>query len=315
MNAKKACRALNLGLLFLLALHVSARYLGFVLFPRVRAADGSDTGVSQDYAQYYFAGTPRDSVDTVFVGSSHAFCSVDVNLLKRDYGVDGILLTSSGQNLMLSYYAVLEAIELQHPKTVVLETGFAAEEREAPTVLAKRYFFDCMPNWTRAKALGVRAVGDEPYLYYYPVTALHNAWPDIQRGDFRLPPRLPDGERYCYVFDVTGAVEPWTALPPEEKAPLPEASERWLREILTLCRENDMRLILYTAPCQADEHAQRIYNGLVDFAAAEGLPYRNFLQDMDEIGLDFSRDIQDEGHLNRSGQQKLTRYLAETLLK
>ena len=38
------------------------------------------------------------------------------------------------------------------------------------------------------------------------------------------------------------------------------------------------------------------------------------MYDMDAIGLDPESDFIDEGHVNCCGQEKLTRFLAETLL-
>lgn len=315
MKRRTILRSLARILLFLLILHFAVWWLGIALYNLGERKAEKSPGMSYDYASYYFGRAPRDSYDTVFIGSSHQYCGVDVNLLNREFGARSILLTSSAQNLKLSYYAALEAIELQHPDTIVLEAMYAAEEREEPADLAKWTFLDLMPNWTRTKAAAVRATGDEAYLYYYPLSALHNNWPELRAEDFKLPPRLAPGECYCYRYDPVKPLEPWEPLPPEKKAPMPEAARRWLDALVSLCEREGISLILYIAPFVAPEDRQEVYNGLADYAAERGLPYYNLLHRMDEIGLDPAADFFDEGHLNRSGQIKLTRWLGEQVLK
>ena len=94
-----------------------------------------------------------------------------------------------------------------------------------------------------------------------------------------------------------------------------EYTAQWLENIVRLCEDNQVQLILYTAPYHANEQQQAIYNGLNDFAEEHGLCYRNMMYDMDAIGLDLKQDYMEFSHLNCRGQEKLTRFLAETLLK
>ena len=315
MNYRLIVRNFLLSILFLLCLHCAARYFGHVLYPKMEFGMGSTDGtpVSEDYAVYYFGKTERYTVDTIFIGNSHQFCSVDVNLLNREYGWNSILLTSRSQNLKLSYYAILEALEFQRPKTIVLETCAAVDCGEEPDTLAKTSFFDYMPNSSRTKWDAVKAVGDSPIWYYYPVTALHSNWGDVRLRDFKLIPKLPVGERYVYTIPNCTPLEKWEVIPSEQNAPLREESVRWLQKIADICRENDLELILYTAPYQTSDQDQAEYNAIADFAEENGLRYLNLMYDMDAMGLDFSTDFMDPGHLNMLGQEKLTRYFAEQL--
>ena len=311
MKYRKIIRNILRALLFLLVLHVSARYLGHVLYPRegvARVLPGDDR-LCEDYSAFYFGKEEQASVDTVFIGSSHQFCSVDVNILNHEYGMNSILLATRSQNLKLSYYAIQEAIELQHPKTVVLETCAAVTCEEEPDTLAKTCFFDYMPNRSKTKWKAIQATGDPPYLYYYPITALHGNWGDVRLQDLKLPRRLEPGERYCYTYLITTPLPEWKIVSPDIKSELREDAVRWLEKITELCLSNDMELILYTAPYPADEEEQAQYNAIADFAEEKGLRYYNLMHEMDAIGLDPDCDFMDIGHLNRSGQQKLTHYL------
>ena len=49
---------------------------------------------------------------------------------------------------------------------------------------------------------------------------------------------------------------------------------------------------------------------MVDYAKKNDLLYVNFLDSIEEIGLDFNHDTYDRGlHLNLSGAEKLSHYL------
>lgn len=314
-KAFRILRGVLQTLLFLFLLHLVLRYLGHVLFPRIHRVMDNGEEWGQDYGQYYFARAPRNSFDTIFIGSSHQYCSIDPNLLNREYGQNCILQTSSSMGLQMMYYAVMEAVELQHPKRIILECYEVARvlQENGPVVLEKHYFLDDMPNWVRTKWHCVRSTGDPPYLYYYPITAMHSYVFDLGKKDFLLPPRLPEGECFCYHYDVTTPLERWKIISPEERWPVPEYSEKWLKDIVRLCRENEIELILYIAPYSAPEWAQAIFNGLGEFARKENLPYFNLISKIDEIGLDVQTDYNDSEHLNCRGQEKLTRYWGELL--
>ena len=313
MKTIKILRGLGLALLFLLLLHLAVRTLGFAMYSVLERHKAEDKVWTGDFASACFAMTPRNSVDMVLIGSSHQYCSVDVTMLNREYGFNSILLASSGQDLELNYYAAMAAIELQHPKTIVLEM-LAAGRPDKPGEIRRSELLDNLPNWSRAKLMAVRALGDAPYLRYYPLTAMHNRWPDLRRKDFHLPVNPLRGERLRFLYTKVTPLEPWELIPREQTAPMEEEAAAWLEKIVSLCEENDIELILYTAPYQAPESAQAIFNGLDGYAKEHGLRYRNMMYDMDAIGLDPESDFIDEGHVNCCGQEKLTRFLAETLL-
>lgn len=102
---------------------------------------------------------------------------------------------------------------------------------------------------------------------------------------------------------------------------MPEEMFNYFEKFVELCRENNVKLILYAAPFNAlyDDDSmredlfrrQRIFNWIGDYALQEGIPFHNLFYELDEIGLDGGHDFMDTQHLNCYGQEKLTRYMAE----
>ena len=248
LKTKKIIRGTILTVLFVLLLHFTARYLGYVFFPRVNTFNEVNEGErwSEDYGQYYFARTERDTVDTVFIGSSHQYCSIDPNLLNKEYGQNCILLTSSSMGVKTAYYAVMEAIELQHPNTIVFESSSTLFGGSINGELEKYYFLDELPNWTRTKWLATHAYDDPIYLYYYPMTAMHTYVFDVTADSFRLPERLEKGERYRYYYDKITAITPPELISEDVPGRIPEVEEQYFYQIIDLCRKNHIQLILYS---------------------------------------------------------------------
>ena len=93
MKMIKTLRRLALGLLFLLTLHLAARWLGMALYSalqRETLPEGApELWWTGDFTSYYFSKEKRDSIDTVFIGSSHQFCGVYLFLLLESLRQEG----------------------------------------------------------------------------------------------------------------------------------------------------------------------------------------------------------------------------------
>ena len=63
----------------------------------------------------------KDSIDVIFIGSSHSFCSLNTGILWNDYGIASKNIGDSGQRFPTSYYYLLDALKTQNPKVVFIE--------------------------------------------------------------------------------------------------------------------------------------------------------------------------------------------------
>ena len=78
----------------------------------------SKDGIEQIHAYYK---QPEDSVDVLFVGSSHIFCHVNTGILWDDYGIPAFDLAAAEQPFWNSYYYIKEGLKTQTPELVVLD--------------------------------------------------------------------------------------------------------------------------------------------------------------------------------------------------
>lgn len=275
----------------------------------------------KDYSgvQDNFAKLEKDSMDIIFVGTSHQFCTIDPDLLYEEYGIESFMLATSAQTVPMSYYAVMEAIELQHPEKIVFEVCYCANDFRTVTEEMSHCFFDGMPN-CEARTLGLDDLIEEENRIYYdlPIGLYHTRWKELDELDYLNNEVSARGG--VHYEDV---VANWDIplISPEEKEPMPEEMEKYMNMMVSLCRENDVELIFYVAPFnglyQGEEEAeqlyrrQRIFNYISDYAEENGVAYYNLFYEIEEMGIDNATDWKDTQHFNCNGQEKVTRYMVE----
>ncbi|MBO4750349.1 MAG: hypothetical protein J5546_08530 [Lachnospiraceae bacterium] len=269
--------------------------------------------------QLRFSELKRDSIDTVFIGTSHLFCSIDPDLLADEYGLNTFMLATSGQTLPMSYYATMEAIEYQHPKRIIFEACYMANGLTVIDNEMSHYFFDGMPL-CKAKKLAIEElIEEEDRIYFYlPFGVYHTRWKELGKVDFTNEETSKRGafhsDRVAHNTDIP-------LVHPLETAEIPDHMIEYFDKIVELCKENDVELILYVAPFNGlyeDEYCdesikntQRIFNAVGEYATERGLEWHNLFYELDELGLDNDTDWMDRQHLNNNGQAKFTRYMAD----
>lgn len=270
-------------------------------------------------AQYMFSRLEDDSVDVVFVGNSHQFCSISPEILYGEYGINSFMLASSAQTVPMSYYAAMEAIELQHPDMIVFEVSYCANDFRTVTDEMSHCFFDGMPNCDAKKLAIEDLIEEEQRIHYYlPLGLYHSRWKELKEEDYAI---VTVTERGGVFYPEVGYNWEIPLVPQDETTPMPAEMKKYLDMLVELCKENDVKLVLYAAPFNtmygSDEEVvdlyerQWIFNYISKYAEEKGVDYYNLFYKMDEIGLEIKTDWKDSQHLNASGQEKLTRYMVE----
>ena len=93
-----------------------------------------------------------------------------------------------------------------------------------------------------------------------------------------------------------------------------ETAYEYLDKMTALCKEKGVQLILIKAPSLYPYWYEEWEVQMEEYARENDLVYINFLEIIEECGLDFATDTYDGGlHLNLSGAEKITRWLGEYL--
>lgn len=181
------------------------------------------------------------------------------------------------------------------------------------------------------KPYEVGAWGDENYVGKYTDEALaskENAQEESENEE-QIANTDEAEEEWSAEADVDEAEEEWSAEADveedeefddesdeetEEVEPLGGNSMHYLDLIRTLCEENDIELLLVKAPSVSPKWYDEWDEEIVEYADKYNLNYINYLNLVDEIGIDYTTDTYDEGlHMNYQGALKCADYLGQYL--
>ena len=275
-----------------------------------RVLSWKDTGGSYLSAVETFYSLEDNSVDVLFLGSSHCYCAVDNAKLWKEEGIAAYNLSISGQDLCGSYHCLVEALKTQKPKVVCLELFYAALHgyKDQGNLYRNVLPYKYSSNFTDL----VDEIADEEerrdIKLKWPI--IHTRYRELQREDFMK-------ERAVYMgYEVVTATTPIGELPVytgDEVTAIHEFEEKWLKEIIALTKENDIQLVCFLAPMYIEEPSWKKYRYTEKLLSEAGVPYLNFVDLQRETRLDSLHDMTDWGHCNHYGAQRVTEYLGKYL--
>ncbi|MBR0429517.1 MAG: hypothetical protein IJK17_05470 [Lachnospiraceae bacterium] len=274
-----------------------------------------------------FYAMPRDAMDVIFFGSSHAEYGVNTTYLWDDYGIAAYSMTEGGQNLGTTYYYMKEALKYQKPQVMVVELTFVAPGWEMAgdynsfiyrnTInmrYSKNYIDNMNYNIEVAKQDGSWDKNLwKNILFHFPV--YHSRYKELTMTDFtKVHPELGRYEGSTHVEPQTipncvniteGCEEGYDGIQRRE----------YVDKMIELCKENDVQLLFWISPYWALDDYMKVYNTMGDYAAEKNVPYLNFCTPklQEEIGFDYATDMIEYSHVNLDGCYKVTHYLGQYL--
>lgn len=281
------------------------------------------------------------NIDTLFLGSSHCYRSVDPALVDETLGTHSFNAGSSQQLPDGSYYMLKEAAAQNDLKTVYLEMFYTSynESASANVPLACYLLTDHMnalsPNryeylWEMGGLAGfadlllparhgVVSPSGMPGLWKAKLTDGYAS------GNYSYVSYPDSGEEYRgrgFVY-TTGAPQDGfgTLLDVDPDAPLSDFGWEYLRKTTAFCAENGIRLVLFTAPLPSaylynTQNYQSYVDALRDFAAQNDIDYWDFSLYKDRVAIGMGAgQFSDAHHLNGEGAEKFTRTLCDTIAR
>lgn len=118
------------SIIFLIILVLSFQYYEEKIFKRF------DTFL--DYAYYQI---PKNSIDLLFIGSSHSYCTFNSKLFDHYLKCNSLNLGTDSQSFSITYSAILEILKRQTPKVIVIEVYPIKRD---PSIPALRPHLDTM---------------------------------------------------------------------------------------------------------------------------------------------------------------------------
>lgn len=269
-----ACAAF-LGLLVLLLVGA-----GWALCPR------SNEGLRFPTANAFVA-EPENSFDYVILGDSLTLYGLAPKVILEEQGIPGYNCSIPLQTLAQSRSYLERFFGCQSPRLVLLEANVLYREMSPaePALARVQSRFTVFRDHDNWKTVTLKTLTQCPRW-----TWRHDAW-----GHFASQ-------------EVEPAVTEHYMIDPQVPAPIPEASQRMLESLRSLCRKQGAQLMLISVPNAKAWDLER-HRRVAALAEELGLHYLDM--NLEQMGLDWQTDCLDGGdHLNEWGAQKASRYLA-----
>ena len=282
---------------------------------------------------------PPNTLNMVFVGSSHSYCTFDPENFDSILGIQSFQMGTPLQHPDTSYFSLKEILKYQKPKVAVIEVYWDMldddfDMKQANSFfevlkddsLKKEYIKDVFPIGEKVKYNLLPMKYQQDY-FAYEADAMDK---EIQEkyGVSKEKNEETNGvEKYVskgYVFsDIV--------LPKKEydetnqfknldgkKWNVSNKQVDYLRKSIELCKENDINVVLVTAPVanvsmEYIKNYEKINNWFLNFSKENGVKYIDYNIINKEENLLKNENFRDDAHLNDSGVKIIDNHFLEWL--
>lgn len=265
----------------------------------------------------------KNTMDVLYIGSSSTWAGVSPPVIYNETGIAGFNRSCTVQTSYTAYYYLLEALQHQNPKVVVLESETMFSPYDEAFM---RTAVDSMkPSDVKNEAIDFYAnLSDSPLWtkasFYIPYLYYNKSWSELNFNNLYLY-YSTFNSGYNNICPMGGRLNSninECELPEEKYATcdevaIPESiSEEYFVKILNLCNEKDIQVMVVTYPNATGTYAQ--HNKIAEICKDNNTLYCDLMLLADEIGVDPARDFSDAGeHMNIYGNVKVSKYIAKLL--
>lgn len=270
-------------------------------------------------AEYYYnePGFDEKNHNVIFIGDCEVYENFSPMVLWEEYGINSFIRGNAQQLLWHSYYILEDTLKYETPDVVVFNV-LAMKYNEPQKETYNRMAIDGLPwSMTKVNAINASMMEEESFVdYVFPLLRYHARWNDLNSDDFKymFTKDLISHNGYYMRLDV----KPLETLPTKPVLAdynFGDYAYEYLQKMVDLCKEQGIELVLIKAPTLYPFWYDEWEEQMVDFAATNEINYINYIELVDEVGIDFTTDTYDAGlHLNLSGAEKLSVHFGEYLM-
>lgn len=266
-----------------------------------------------------FYDEPRNSLDVIFLGTSHTLNAFTPLMLWGEYGIPSYNFGQAGQPIDLSYYCMEEALRLHQPSVCIIDLYGAIRGEEFSNFGFAHTVLDNF-RWSPVK---VRAIWNavKPDMrseYFFPLIRYHSRWSSLSKNDF-FPPTNRNRGATEFIYALSDELPP-VLTATKEVEPLPARSEKALQDLIILCRANNVELVFVLLPYRPEmvsaisaEEQLALFNYAERLAENEGVSVLNLLEPDAIPDFEYQLHMRDPDHVNTMGAELITSYFGQYL--
>ena len=273
-------------------------------------------GTYEKYNDFYCE--DFNNYDVLFVGSSRMALGVSPIELWKSHGIMSYNLSNYGQLIPVNYWVLKDALKRCHPQLVVVDISYVLSDSKVSDPLVNHECFDLMPlSLSKIEAINDLFSPEDRFEYYFNFPFYHSRWSEVSSTFWDSHSSFQKGGNLYSDTDsgdITYLVQEPYPLPNFEDRILTETeNKKYLREIISLCKSQDINVCLINCPSYRGVEYQKWWDSVNDIADEYGVLYLDFNR-MEIDTINPLTDYRDEGHLNTSGARRFTWLLGDELL-
>ena len=275
------------------------------------------------FVNYAYYIVPKDSIDLLFVGSSHSYCTFNPRLFDHYLKCNSLNLGTDSQSFSITYSAILEMLKRQKPRVIVIEVY--PIRRESSTS-ALRPHLDTMSFSTNKlelikNSLPIAKWGNHFINTFY----YHTRWKEFdllrkeqEKGYESWEGRTNnkgfggytwDSIRYSLSYDI---YEKTYNSIPNSSFNISEDYLKLLEKLFKICQKKEIKIVLVSPPVIGDyETLNILYNSslkeLMDKYNVDSIDFNKGKTKYKKI------NFLDNGHLSLAGSDEVSFEMANFL--
>ena len=263
-----------------------------------------------------FHNMPEDVFEVIGYGSSHMWRGMNAMELYNKYGIGSYNYGCNWQKINTTQLFLEDSLKTQRPRVALIETFNVNCLELDMNIDGEIYYTTAIAEGTAKQRYLKQCFRyeKERYLsYYMPLCAFHDNWINLTRESFQKDNTYTSNFYKTMGFVESTAVKPVNIPNPANAVQyeLNILSLQTLDNIVSICKENGVDIIFYTAPWEGEYNYS---DAMKEYAANNGYAYFNLFEYIDDIGIDSTTDFSDEGHLNTRGATKVADFLGNYLV-
>ncbi|MCI1960140.1 MAG: DUF1574 domain-containing protein [Clostridia bacterium] len=284
-----------------------------------------------------FYALDKDSLDMVFVGSSHCYCTFDPDVIEKYTSLSSFQMGTPLQHPDTTYFELKEIFKTQRPKYVVMEVYWDVldddfELKQADSFfqvlnddeLKKEYIKEVFPLSDKVK-YSLSPIRFQQDYFAYAANEMQKEL-ESKYGVTKKTGQAQEGEEHYaergYVLSTQKMLDSeynetnqfrnfdgkdWEMAKPQKK---------YLEKIISLCNDEGSKLIFVTAPIanvsiDYIKNYENINKTVSDFAKKYNIPYLDFNIVNKQEKLFTNDNFRDDAHLNHSGVEIADKYFSK----
>lgn len=279
-----------------------------------------------------FFSLPNDSVDVLFAGTSHVYCSYIPQKIYEETGISSACLSTSSQSYQNTYWLLKQALTKQSPKVVVVDIHSiltAVDENVKGFRLHYTSGISALPDLSPLKIMAYKDIKNSGYGWSnnmtlfdsYGILEYKNEHSREGDGIAEMLNILmnPANEFQTFGFYPTTTITPMETVYPgittDKFVDFYKTFEyEYLNKIYQMLQKKGIELVLARAPYNiGDFDDNQLYSQAFDWAKKNEIPVVDYFELIDETGISLDTDFRDGDHLNYWGAQKSTTYMQNYL--